>query len=95
MPQAAVIDLIGRKQMIESPMYDEIMEEGRIETRREDIGKVLATRFGDEVSAEFTEMLNGIANLKQLSRLFDIALTGQVAEFRKAVTKPKPKKSSR
>jgi len=88
LPQPVVLDLIGRKQMIESPMYDEIMEEGRIETQRENIKKVLANRFGPEAIGEFAETLERIPKLKQLSKLFDALLSARdLAAFRKVAVK--------
>jgi len=86
LPQAQVLDLIGRQQMIESPMYQEIMQEGRMDTKREDIREILAARFGPEAATEFVAPLRGIGDLSRLSDLFRLALgCRRLTEFRKAI----------
>src|SRR5262245_53465262 len=60
-PDLPVLDLIGRESMKESPLYQEILEEGRVEGRREGqlhtgraaIREVLDIRFGSEAVEEF------------------------------------------
>lgn len=68
----------------ESPWYQEILEEGRVQglregleqgleqARRDDLRRVLAHRFG-ELPARVEEALEGL-DLAQLERLFDAAL---------------------
>jgi hypothetical protein len=90
LPQTQVLDLIGRQQMIESPMYQEILAEGRTEgqlnTKRDDIHETLAARFGPEAATEFVEALRGIGDLDRLSDLFRLALgCRKLTEFRKAI----------
>jgi hypothetical protein len=86
LPQTQVLDLIGRQQMIESPMYQEIMQEGRIDSTREHIRETLAVRFGPEAATEFADLLRGIGDLSRLSELFRLALgCRKVTEFRKAI----------
>jgi len=90
LPQSQVLDLIGRQQMIESPMYQEILAEGRaagrvegraagrvegqINTTREHIRETLAARFGPEAATEFADSLRRIDDLGRLSELFRLAL---------------------
>ncbi|MFQ5594560.1 MAG: Rpn family recombination-promoting nuclease/putative transposase [Anaerolineae bacterium] len=65
----------------ESPWYQEILEEGREQGRREDVLQILEYRFG-EVPAEIEDALGG-ADLEQLERLFGVALrTTTLDEFR-------------
>jgi len=94
LPQAQVLDLIGRQQMIESSLYQEILDEGRAEGRaegqinltREYIREVLASRFGAPAAAEVAEPLRGIGDLSRLSELFRLALNcRKLSEFRKAL----------
>jgi hypothetical protein len=94
LPQAQVLDLIGRQQMIESPMYQEILAEGRAEgraeekinTTREHIRDTLGVRFGPEAATEFADALRGIGDLSRLSELFRVALgCRRLTEFRKAI----------
>ncbi len=72
-PRIDVLQLIGREQMKESKFYQEILEEGRIEEKRTDIGEVLETRFGTEAAEEFREALGNVTDLPKLSTLLRLA----------------------
>ena len=65
----------------ESPWYQEILEEGREQSRREDVLHFLEYRFG-EMPAEIEDALDGLG-LEQLDRLLDAALkAATLDEFR-------------
>jgi hypothetical protein len=68
-PGLEVMDLIGREQMKESPIYDEIKEEGRVENARQYILQNLKDRFGPSAVTEFSGRVNAITDTKQLDRL--------------------------
>ncbi|MBL8796904.1 MAG: hypothetical protein JNM56_23585 [Planctomycetia bacterium] len=90
LPQGQVLDLIGRNQMIESPMYQEILAEGhargQVNTKRDDIVEALTLRFGAAATAEFAEALRGLEDLARLADLFRVALgCRKLSEFRKAL----------
>ena len=87
-PQSNVFSLIGREAMKESKFYQEIQEEGRVEgrleTRRADIHETLEVRFGSEVAAEFDEVLQGLSDWDELTRLLREAIRcRRPAEFRR------------
>jgi hypothetical protein len=76
----------GRQAMIESPIYQEIVEEserkGATKTRQEDILKVLVNRFGD--AARDLEVELEAVDFDRLAGLFDRALNCRnLASFRK------------
>ena len=50
-----VISLIGRELMRESPLYEEIAEEGEQTGLRKANRQVQSVRFGDEAAGEFAE----------------------------------------
>jgi hypothetical protein len=82
-PQIDVLRLVGREQMKESKVYDQIMEEGRVESRREDILAALEIRFGLPAAKEFTSALDTITDNARLARLHRLALrSSSVEEFR-------------
>lgn len=85
-----VLEVIGRAQMKESPLYQEILEEGRtegqLERARADIHEVLTLRFGAKSAGTLVEKLRGISDLETLSRLHREAIRCQrIAEFRRAL----------
>jgi predicted transposase YdaD len=77
-PQLDAFALIGRENMRESTFFQEILAEGRaegrLETRRADVVEALTIRFGPDAAAEFTDHLNAIQNLEQLSALLRAAI---------------------
>jgi hypothetical protein len=77
-PEIDVWQLIGREQMRESSLYQEILEEGRaegrLETQRAYILEVLQTRFGSQAATTCSASLAGISNSVRLERLFRRAL---------------------
>jgi hypothetical protein len=81
------LSIIGREQMRESPLYQEIMEEGRQLNAREDVLQVLTLRFGAEAAKEFEDGVNRIDNLEQLKELHKIAVQSRrISQFRRALT---------
>ncbi len=84
-PGMDVFHLIGREQMRESKFYQEIVEEGILEGKRQSITQVLKRRLGPDAAAEFREALENIVDEQQLSELLDAALQCQrITEFRRS-----------
>lgn len=80
-PNLDPFGLIGREHMKESKFYQEIMEEGRLETKRADI---IEGHFGSEVGAEFRKVLEDISDFRQLSELLRLAIRSRrPAAFRR------------
>jgi len=74
--------LIRREAMKESPIYQEILEEGALQSRRDDIVDTLNIRFG-EVPPEITSELAEVANLETLRHLLHLAVRCEsIADFR-------------
>ncbi len=72
--------------MRESPFIQECLDEGRREGRRASILAVLSARLGTEAAAEFTEPINHLQSLDQLSELLLTAAKCRgVAGFRQAL----------
>jgi hypothetical protein len=85
-PHLNVIDLIGREQMKESKFFEEVMHEGAVVTRRQDVLRALAIRFGEEAAAEFQEVLQNVADLDRLTELHDAAIKSRrITQFRRAL----------
>jgi hypothetical protein len=85
-PDLPVLDLIGRQLMKESPAYQEIMDEGRIESLRTAIQTALEIRFGASAAAEFAPALGGITDLDRLTELHRLAIScRRVSEFRRVL----------
>jgi hypothetical protein len=83
-----VVQLIGREQMKESPLYQEILaegrEEGRVETRRSAIQEVLEARFDSESITDIVEELTKISDLPRLAELLQLASRcRRLADFRR------------
>jgi predicted transposase YdaD len=71
--QIDALRIIGREQMKESKVYDQIMEEGRVESRREDILAAVEIRFGLSAAKEFAPALNTFADRSRLARVHRLA----------------------
>lgn len=85
-PGSEVLEVIGRVHMKESPLYQEIMEEGKIEAQRAAVLEVLQTRFGSHAFAKIAEELRGISNSESLSRLLRQAVKcRRWTDFRRAI----------
>jgi hypothetical protein len=83
-----VEDLIGREQMRESPLYEEIKDEGRLETRQTDVLEVLKARFGRETANRFAAAVHRVAKFDKLGRLLRRASNCATAdEFQKGLRK--------
>lgn len=74
MPKIDVLHLIGREQMKESPFYQEILAEGKLETKREDVLEVLQIRFGSQAASEFQGPLDAINDREHLAELHRLAV---------------------
>ena len=59
--------------MKESPLYEEIKDEGRLETGQAAVLAVLEERFGNEAAAQFSKGVHGVTKLDKLSRLLRLA----------------------
>ncbi len=81
-----VVSIIGREQMKESPLYQEIFGEGEQTRARRDIMEVLEVRFGAEAAKEFEEAINTVADLGHLGELHRLALQSRrISQFRRAL----------
>jgi len=74
-PQLDVQRMIGVEKMRESKFYQEIMQEGELAGRRDDILQVLRTRFQSEPPAAIVAALDTLKKPKLLKRLLELALT--------------------
>ncbi len=67
--EASLLSIFGGKQMFnESPLVQEVVEETRLETVREDIQQILETRFGD-LPPRIAEVLDAVADERRLRGL--------------------------
>jgi hypothetical protein len=82
--------------MKESPLYQEILAEGRaegraqgvVESRRADIADVLGLRFGEEAVREFAEPLRRIPDPDRLADLLRLAVRCRgVPDFRRGLAR--------
>ena len=84
-PRLDVLGLIGREQMRESKIYEEIKEEGRLEGQlqgrlaalREDVLDALETRFGASARSEFGAAIQAESDPARLSRLHRLAVRAE------------------
>jgi len=90
-PNIHPFDIIGRHQMKDNPFYQEIMNEGRKETRRQDTIVAVEERFGPEAAAQVAGAVNALEDLTQLDQLFRLAIRcGDIHEFRQALEPATP-----
>jgi hypothetical protein len=73
-PELGAFALIGREQMKESPAYQEIMDEGRVEQGRADILASLKVRFGQEAAEQVRTDVQAVEDLNGLIRLHDLSV---------------------
>jgi hypothetical protein len=73
-PRIDVVGLMGREQMKESKIIEEFQEETRLETRRQDLVKVLDAKFGRRAAAEFAAPLSTVSDSDRLDRLLRLAV---------------------
>ncbi len=86
-PGIDLFHLIGREQMKESKFYQEIMDEGRLEGRREYILEAIQVRFGTEAASSIAGALGPINDSDRLSELHRLAMRcRRLSEFQRAVT---------
>jgi hypothetical protein len=64
-----VEDLIGREQMRESPLYEEIKDEGRVESFQAAVLENLEVRFGRAAAVQFAPVVRRVTRLEKLRRL--------------------------
>ena len=90
-PRLDVLGLIGREQMRESKIYEEIKDEGRVEGRVEgrcdamrlSVLEALEIKFGGAARAEFASLLEEIRDSNRLAALHGLALRAKdLSEFR-------------
>jgi hypothetical protein len=72
-PDLDTFGLIGREQMKESPAYQEIMDEGRVEQSRAAILMSLEERFGAEAAEQVRTDVQSIEELPRLERLMRLS----------------------
>ena len=84
-PGLDVPGIIGREKMKESLFYQEILLEGELTATRASLLARLRARFGADAATEFTAALAELQELPRLNSLFDLAVTGTLAEFRAAL----------
>jgi hypothetical protein len=78
-----VFSIIGREQMRESAFFQQVADEAKVESTREDVLEVLRLRFGDEAVSEFQQAINSIQHLDQLKALHRLAIQSRrVSQFR-------------
>jgi hypothetical protein len=74
---------------IERLAKEEGIEEGMLLTNRENVIKILQTRFG-VVPEPVVEVINGIENMSMLETLFTSAITiGSIEEFQQVLNESK------
>jgi hypothetical protein len=73
-PELDTFALIGREQMKESPAYQEIMDEGRVEERRADIRINLEERFGRAAAEQVRADVQSIEDRARLERLLRLSV---------------------
>jgi hypothetical protein len=79
-------EIIGRQKMKESPFYQEIMDEGRVEKGRAYILAVLQERFGPRAAAAIAPAVNAVTDVPQLDLLHRLAIRcSGLDEFREAL----------
>lgn len=72
--------------MRDSPLYQEIAEEGEQKATRKAILQILRIRFGDKAVQELQPLLDRVVYLEQLEQLHKIAITSRrVSQFRRAL----------
>jgi hypothetical protein len=69
--------------MEESPLYEEIKDEGRREIAHQYILQVLKLRFGPSAAREFASRVKAITDTKQLDRLYRFTIRcGGIEQYR-------------
>ena len=75
--------------MKESPIYDEIKAEGRVETARQFIVEDLQIRFGEAAAAQCAPLVNAITDSDRLTELHRLALRcSRIKQFRDQLEEP-------
>ncbi len=80
------IALIGREKMRESLAYHQILDEGRLESRRADTLAAVEVRFGSEAATQVAAAVNALEDLPQLDQLLRLAIgCAAINEFHEAL----------
>jgi hypothetical protein len=87
-PELDVESLIGEELMSESKFVQKIEDRAELKRARIAVQQALDFRFGADAGTEFTEVLNGIQDLDQLSELLRLAIKSRgLAAFRRALSR--------
>jgi hypothetical protein len=90
-PELDTFALIGREQMKESPAYREIMDEGRVEDRRDSILINLEERFGTEAAEQVRPDVQTLEDLARLERVLRLSVRcPDLAAFREGLQAEMP-----
>jgi hypothetical protein len=90
-PDLDTFALIGREQMKESPAYQEIMDEGRVEQGRAYILMGVEERFGKDAAEQLRADVQTIEDLTRLERLMRLAFScPDLNTFREALRAEMP-----
>jgi hypothetical protein len=80
--------IIGREQMRESTLMQQVADEAKVEQAREDVLEVVRLRFGEQAVAEFSPAINKIEHMEQLKALHQLAVQSRrISQFRKGMPK--------
>lgn len=90
-PDLNPVALIGREHMRESPLYQEIMDEGSILTARRYILTIVAGRFGKRAANSVELAVNAVEDLPRLDQLVSVAVRcASIDAFREELEGPRP-----
>jgi hypothetical protein len=72
--------------MRESPFFQQVADEAKVEIARENVLEVLRLRFGDKAVTEFQQAINCVQHLEQLKALHRLAIQSRrVSQFRQGM----------
>jgi hypothetical protein len=81
--------LIGRESMMESKVFRDAIQSGRVEQVRRDVLAALAIRFGEPAAESIAEKVSEFDELEQLDSLHGLAIRcASPDEFRTALPEP-------
>ena len=72
--QLDVLSLIGREQMKDSALYNDIAVEVRVEATQAAVLAVLDERFGEPTASLCRDAIQGVTNLDKLRRLHRLGI---------------------
>ncbi len=95
-PELDLANLIGEELMSESKFVQHFEDRAELRRARIAVLQVLEARLGPEPAAAFTETLNAIGDVEQLSELLKVAAkTRSAAAFRRALARNSPENGVR